>query len=214
MSYSAGEHKIIVEDGIVAGNAYDKYGTHNPLARAMMNNFLQSLRELVRLTGASAVHEVGCGEGHLAVLLAREGLNVRASDFSQQVVAKAKQNIQSAGVSVTLGVASIYDLRPPAAAAELVVCCEVLEHLPDPNRALEILAGLARPNLIVSVPREPVWRLLNMARGKYLGQWGNTPGHLNHWSRRSFLHFVHQRLEVAECRSPFPWTMLWCKARQ
>lgn len=210
---SAREHKIIVEEGVVAGNAYDKYGTRNPLARAMMNHFLQTFRELVRTTKASAVHEVGCGEGHLAVLLAREGLRVRASDFSQQVVAEAKQNALTAGAQVVFEVASIYDLRPPTAAEELVVCCEVLEHLPDPDRALDMLASLARPHLIISVPREPVWRMLNLARGKYMKQWGNTPGHLNHWSRRSFLRFIQRRLEVIECRSPFPWTMLWCKVR-
>lgn len=211
---NAGEHKIIVEDGIVAGNAYDKYGTRNPLARAMTDHFLHTLRELVRATKASAVHEVGCGEGHLVVLLAGEGLQVRASDFSHQVVAQAKQNAQTAGVQATFEVASVYDLQAPAAISELVVCCEVLEHLPDPERALDILASLARPHLIVSVPREPIWRMLNMARGKYIGQWGNTPGHLNHWSRRSFLHFVQRRMEVVECRSPFPWTMLRCKSRQ
>jgi 2-polyprenyl-3-methyl-5-hydroxy-6-metoxy-1,4-benzoquinol methylase len=214
MNQPTGEHKLIVEQGIVAGNAYDKYGTRNPLARAMMDNFLSTFRELIHRTGAAAVHEVGCGEGHLAVLLAREGLKVRASDFSQQVVAQARQNVLAAGVEAAIEVKSIYDLRAPEAASELIVCCEVLEHLPDPGRALEILAALARPHLIVSVPREPVWRILNMCRGKYLGQWGNTPGHLNHWSRRTFLHFIRQRLEVVECRSPFPWTMLWCKNRQ
>jgi 2-polyprenyl-3-methyl-5-hydroxy-6-metoxy-1,4-benzoquinol methylase len=213
MNHAARERKIIVEDGIVAGNAYDKYGTRNPLARAMMNHFLQTFRELVRNTGASAVHEVGCGEGHLAVLLAREGLKVRASDFSHQVMAQARQNAQAAGADVAFEISSIYDLRPLSAAADLVVCCEVLEHLPEPERALDILASLARPHLIVSVPREPVWRLLNLARGKYLGQWGNTPGHLNHWSRRSFLRFIQRRLEVVECRSPFPWTMLRCRVR-
>ena len=207
------EHKIIVEDGVVAGNAYDKYGTRNPLARVMMNNFLATFRELVRNTGASAAHEIGCGEGHLAVLLAREGLKVRASDFSHQVMAQARQNAQAAGADVAFEVSSIYDLCPPAATAELVVCCEVLEHLPEPERALDILASVAQPHLIVSVPREPVWRLLNMARGKYLGQWGNTPGHLNHWSRRAFLRFIQHRLDVVECRSPFPWTMMRCRAR-
>ena len=207
------EDQLIIEEGIVAGNAYDKYGTRNPVARAMMNGFLKSLRELVQSTRAREVHEVGCGEGHLSVLLAREGLKVRASDFSKQVVDKARQTSLAAGVDIPFSATSIYDLNPAEAAAELVVCCEVLEHLPDPGRALDILAGLARPHLIVSVPREPVWRILNMARGKYIGQWGNTPGHLNHWSRGAFLQFLRRRLEIVECRSPFPWTMVRCKAR-
>ena len=40
--------------------------------------------------------------------------------------------------------------------------------------------------LLVSVPREPLWRGLNLARGSYLRELGNTPGHLNHWSKRRF----------------------------
>ena len=204
------EHSLIVEEGIVAGNAYDKYGTRNPLARAMMNGFLRSLRQMVKATGAREVHEIGCGEGHLSVLLAQAGLKTRASDFSKQVVDQARQNARAASVDVSFAATSIYDLNP-ADGAELVVCCEVLEHLPDPGRALEILAGLARPHLLVSVPREPIWRILNVARGKYVGQWGNTPGHLNHWSRHSFLRFISRRLEIVECRSPFPWTMVRCR---
>jgi hypothetical protein len=52
-----------------------------------------------------------------------------------------------------------------------------------------------------------------MMRGKYLGQWGNTPGHVNHWSRKAFIDFVASRLEIVEVRSPLPWTMLLCKRR-
>ena len=208
------ERVVIVEDGVVAGNAYDKYGTRNPLARAMVSGFLETLRKLVQATGAREVHEVGCGEGHLSVRLARQGLKVRGSDFSRQVVEQARRNAQAAGVDITFQAASIYDLRPPEAAAELVICCEVLEHLPEPDRALEILASLARPHLIVSVPREPVWRMLNLARGKYWRQWGNTPGHLNHWSKPAFLSFLSRRLEIVESCSPFPWTMARCRSRQ
>lgn len=203
---------IIVEEGVVAGNVYDKYGTQNPLARAMMNGFLRTLRKLVRTTGARVVHEVGCGEGYLCVMLASEGLKVRRSDFSAQIIERARRNARTAGVDVSFQTTSIYDLRPPETGAELIICCELLEHLSEPGRALEILAALARPHLIVSVPREPIWRLLNMARGKYLSQWGNTPGHLNHWSSRSFLRFLSQQMEIVECRLPFPWTMVRCKA--
>ncbi len=36
---------------------------------------------------------------------------------------------------------------------------------------------------------------------------GNTPGHLNHWSRRSFADLLGRHGEVVELRSPLPWTM-------
>ena len=88
-----------------------------------------------------------------------------------------------------------------------------MEHLPDPVGALSVVASLASPWAIVSVPREPLWRGLNMARLKYLGSLGNTPGHLNHWSRRSFVRFLETTFDVVDVRAPLPWTMALCRTR-
>jgi hypothetical protein len=63
------------------------------------------------------------------------------------------------------------------------------------------------------VPREPLWRVLNLARGKYLADLGNTPGHVNHWSRGGFLDLLSRRFEIVEARTPLPWTMALCKVR-
>ena len=87
-----------------------------------------------------------------------------------------------------------------------------MEHVADPKAALEIVARLATPWAILSVPREPLWRLLNLGRLTYVRGLGNTPGHLQHWSRRSFVRFLEQRLEVVAVRSPLPWTMALCRA--
>jgi 2-polyprenyl-3-methyl-5-hydroxy-6-metoxy-1,4-benzoquinol methylase len=91
---------------------------------------------------------------------------------------------------------------------ELACAIEVLEHVPDPEHTVAEMARCAECHLLVSVPREPLWRMLNMARGAYIPQLGNTPGHLNHWSKRSFAKLLSQHGEVVELRSPFPWTML------
>ena len=85
---------------------------------------------------------------------------------------------------------------------------EVLEHVPDPEHTLAEMARCASGHLLVSVPREPMWRMLNMARGAYLSDLGNTPGHLNHWSKRSFVRMLERYGQVVQARSPFPWTML------
>ena len=203
----------IVERGIVAGNVYDKYGTSNPVARRLMRGFEEAFVELVERSAAKEAHEVGCGEGHLAKLLARLVPEVQASDFSHQVIEEARQGLARSGVDVELLVADVYDLDPVDHGAELVVCCEVLEHLERPEEAVRRLAALARPWLLVSVPWEPLWRVLNVARGKYLTAAGNTPGHLNHWTRRGFLRLLRRHVDVVEVRTPLPWTMALCRAR-
>jgi 2-polyprenyl-3-methyl-5-hydroxy-6-metoxy-1,4-benzoquinol methylase len=200
-------------DDVIAGNVYPKYTTRNPLARLLVANFQANLRALVQRSGARQVHEVGCGEGFLARWLAADGYRVRGSDLSPATIAEARRRSAGSTPPIAFQVADLYRLDSERDAAELIVCCEVLEHLPDPAGALDVLGQLARPHLIASVPREPLWRLLNLARGKYWRDLGNTPGHLQHWSSARFAEMLGSRLEVVEVRKPLPWAMALCRAR-
>jgi 2-polyprenyl-3-methyl-5-hydroxy-6-metoxy-1,4-benzoquinol methylase len=193
------------------GNFYDKYHSRNPLARRMMAGFLQAFDSLSAAAGARTAYEVGCGEGHLSFRMARRGMTVRASDISERLVKEANRQATAKELAAWFEHASIYDLNSRSAGGELVVCCEVLEHLDDPAAALDVLSGLARPYLLASVPREPLWRVLNMVRGSYWRQAGNTPGHVNHWSTSEFLRFLRTRFEVVAVRTPVPWTMALCR---
>lgn len=67
---------------------------------------------------------------------------------------------------------------------------------------------------IVSVPREPMWRILNVARGPYLRDPGNTPGHVQHWSTRHCLEILQRKVDVISVRTPLPWTLALCKPRK
>jgi 2-polyprenyl-3-methyl-5-hydroxy-6-metoxy-1,4-benzoquinol methylase len=205
---------VSVGAAATGGNVYDKYGTSNPVARRLVAGFMRRFDELVERTGAGEAHEVGCGEGELAIRLASRGLRVRGTDAFPQVLEEARRRARAAAVTIDFEPARVEELDPGEHSAELIVCCEVLEHLEEPRRALDILAGLARPWLLASVPREPLWRALNLARLSYLGRLGNTPGHLNHWSRGEFVRFLTSRFEVVEVRSPIPWTMVLCRARR
>jgi hypothetical protein len=78
---------------------------------------------------------------------------------------------------------------------------------------LRRLAETAGKYVLLSVPREPVWRVLNVLRGKYLGRMGYTPGHINHWTPVGFRRLVSEHLEILDNRSPFPWTMVLARPR-
>ncbi len=200
-----------IEDGIVVGNTYDKYGTKNPIARKLMHGFHSSLETLVEQCAPTSIHEVGCGEGFLAMEWQEQGIDVRGSDFSTEVIEIARENARSRNLPDHLfTVRSIYDLAHPQDSANLVVCCEVLEHLEDPVAGLEALKKITEQHLIISVPREPIWSVLNMARGKYWSDFGNTPGHIQNWSRAAFVELVGSHFEVQRIESPLPWTMLLC----
>ena len=204
----------LTEDDTVVGNTYDKYGSSNPIVKRIMAGFDNSLSGLVDRTGATSIHEIGCGEGYWSLKFLSEGKDVRGTDFSEKVIEIAKKNaIERGHDPMRFTQQSIYDAVPERDSSELIICCEVLEHLEHPEVGLRALKGITTKHLIVSVPREPVWRGLNMVRGKYLSDLGNTPGHLQHWSKRGFTRLVSQHFEIVETLSPLPWTMLLCRPR-
>ena len=94
-----------------------------------------------------------------------------------------------------------------------MLAVEVLEHLPDPAGALRELARIARRDIVVSVPNEPTWRALNLVRGSYISDWGNTPGHIQHWSSKRFSTLVGEHFDVVTVRKPLPWTVVTARAR-
>jgi SAM-dependent methyltransferase len=200
--------------GNVGGNSYDKYGSRNPVARLLMDGFLGAFDACVARAAPRSAYEIGCGEGHLSLRLLERGIDSRGFDVEAEVVEEANAASRAAGFGDRFGVNSVYALAPGEVAADLIVCCEVLEHLPDPERALAAIAAQDAQWFLFSVPREPVWRVLNMVRGKYLAAFGNTPGHIQHWSKSGFRRLVERNFEVVELRSPLPWTMALCRRRR
>jgi 2-polyprenyl-3-methyl-5-hydroxy-6-metoxy-1,4-benzoquinol methylase len=202
------------DDDVVVGNITDKYGSKNILIRNIMKGFHEALSELLLKASPSTIYEAGCGEGYWIIEWALQGFNVRGSDFSEKVIELARMNAVAKGLSPDLFVVrDIYNLDPETDTADLIVCAEVLEHLEHPEKALAVLQKITTGYIILSVPHEPIWRFLNMLRLKYLGEFGNTPGHIQHWSLKSFTSLVERYFDIVEIRTPFPWIMLLCRTR-
>jgi 2-polyprenyl-3-methyl-5-hydroxy-6-metoxy-1,4-benzoquinol methylase len=198
----------VSEEGVVTGNTYDKYGSENPLVRRMMAGFESSLEELFCAAAPRSLLDVGCGEGVLVHKWAQRLGEARVVGIDLE-----EPSIQAGWAQRQAPNLEYRTMRAehlPFDSDEFDCACaiEVLEHVPDPEHTLAEMARCAERHLLVSVPREPLWRMLNMARGAYWSELGNTPGHLNHWSRRSFAQLLSRYGNVVEARSPFPWTML------
>jgi 2-polyprenyl-3-methyl-5-hydroxy-6-metoxy-1,4-benzoquinol methylase len=198
----------VSRDGIVTGNTYDKYGSSNPVVKRLMAGFESALDELFQRAAPSSVLDVGCGEGVLVQqwALARPQARMVGIDLEEESIQAGWAERSAPNLSYRVMPAENLPFADDE--FELASAIEVLEHVPDPEHTLAEMARCASSYLLVSVPREPLWRMLNMARGAYWGALGNTPGHLNHWSRRSFVRALSAHGEVVEARSPFPWTML------
>ena len=202
----------VVEE-VPTGNTYDKYGSTNPVVRRLMARFEGTLGELFTQAAPTSVLDVGCGEGVLTHQWAEHlderrivGIDLDDDKLKAEWATRQHPNLEYRTIPAE---------NLPFADGEFDMACaiEVLEHVPDPEHTVAEMARVADRHLLVSVPREPLWRMLNMARGAYLKDLGNTPGHVNHWSKRSFVRMLSQHGEVVEKRSPFPWTMLLVRLR-
>ena len=195
-------------EGTVTGNTYDKYGSTNPVVKRLMAGFERTLGELFTQADPQSLLDVGCGEGVLTHkwaqhLAPRRVVGIDLADETLQAEWDRRQV-----PNLEYRVMKAENLPFADGEFDVVTAIEVLEHVPDPEHTVDEMARVASGHLLVSVPREPLWRALNMARGAYLKDLGNTPGHLNHWSKRSLVVLLGRLGEVVEARSPFPWTML------
>ncbi len=88
-----------------------------------------------------------------------------------------------------------------------IVAMAVAARETDARRVAEV-ARVGTGAVVLSVPWEPVWRLGNLVRGRYVSDLGDTPGHIQHFGRGAFRRLVGRHLEVRAVRRPFPWTFV------
>jgi len=201
-------------EGTVTGNTYDKYGSTNPVVRRLMAGFERTLDELFTQTDAQSLLDVGCGEGVLTHRWAqRMGDQRRVVGIDLDDPALHAEWAKRTAPNLEYRVMKAENLPFADGEFDAATAIEVLEHVPDAEHTVAEMARVAKRWLLVSVPREPLWRGLNLARGAYWKDLGNTPGHLNHWSKRSFVALLSRHGEVVQARSPFPWTMLLVRLR-
>jgi 2-polyprenyl-3-methyl-5-hydroxy-6-metoxy-1,4-benzoquinol methylase len=203
----------VTQEPVPTGNTYDKYGSTNPVVRRLMNGFESTLDELWHKAAPQSILDVGCGEGVLTEQWADKlgdgrivGIDLDDPKLKAEWDKRRRANLEYRVEDAT-------HLSFADNEFDLASAIEVLEHVPDPERTVGEMARVAKSWLLVSVPREPLWRGLNMARGAYLKDLGNTPGHINHWSKRSFVSMLSRHGTVDEVRSPFPWTMCLVNVR-
>ena len=204
----AQEARTFETPDVVIGNHTAKYTAKNPAIRWLTQRWVANLEDQLDRVRADPepttgrALEVGCGEGVIAGKLAQRwptvvGLDLPDSGLRRDWLAYPAPHFLHADAD---------HLPFRDAEFDVVVSVEVLEHLRDPERGLREIARVANRHLVLSVPREPIFRGSNLVAGRYVKDLGNTPGHLNHWSTRSFVRFVSTVADVQRVTTPFPWT--------
>jgi ubiquinone/menaquinone biosynthesis C-methylase UbiE len=188
-----------------------KYNSSNPVSKFLVNNFLNQILTTVKSIKFDSFLEVGCGEGMVLNKLKPYLQNkiALAIDIDVNEVKDALKNAHFC----TISQASAYALPLRDKSIDLVLCCEVMEHLDNPERALEEIRRVAKIAVIISVPNEPLWCILNMIRGAYWKNYGTPPNHFNRWRPKQIVNLVNQYIPVDDVKIPIPWTLLQCSLK-
>ena len=105
------------------------------------------LHDDTRYPAGSRVLEAGCGIGAQTVILARNspGALITSLDISEDSIKRAEEKIRQEGITnVTFQQGDIFQLPFEPASFDHIFVCFVLEHLAEPQRALEQLRPLLK----------------------------------------------------------------------
>lgn len=193
----------------IGGNYFDKYNSKNPIVKILLKNFYKTFIDIIEKENINSMIDVGCGEGYLTNILREffkennRDVKITALEYDNETVLLANKihpslNIKQGDI---LNLNGRYDL---------LISAEVLEHIEDFEKAIENCKKVS-PICIFSVPNEPWWRIVNICRLKYLKRLGNTPGHINHWSRKRFYQLLKKYFKDVEVKTTGLWSVAICK---
>jgi SAM-dependent methyltransferase len=193
--------------GALRSDNEGKYRSKNPVVRYLVGRFLSRVSELVASERPRRVLEVGCGEGIVLAALAARLPDARFDGLELDDTALEHARARCPGARLVRGDACALPFEDRS--FDLVICLEVLEHLPEPGRALRELKRVARSGCLLSVPHEPFFRLGNVARGKNVARLGDPTDHIQHWGARAFADFCSRELAVRTRTTSFPWLIVY-----
>lgn len=147
---------------------------HVPAAAVAMYeseaNVVRYRRVVDFLTEGEHVYEIGLGFGYLGTMMLREGRlgRYRGVDLVPGYVERTRTMLEANGLDGQGAVEQqdLYDVTRAdleELGTSLLVCCEVIEHVPDPEGALTVLARALPPgaDLLFSIPLvgrlETIW---------------------------------------------------------
>ena len=102
------------------------------------------IEEKVNLTNKKVI-DIGCGGGILAESMAAKGANVTGIDLTPALIDTAKLHLLESGLQVDYQVIAAETIAAKEAGQyDVVVCYEMLEHVPDPQAIVKACSDLVK----------------------------------------------------------------------
>ena len=180
------------------------------------------LRQILREGNRSELLDAGCGDGFIANEVNALGYRVTAIDSDQHLIALARSRFPK----LRFECLSLYDdlsQLAPASGWDVILCCEVIEHLISPRAFIENM----RPNLSPAgrlVLTTPYHGYLKNVVISLSGRWDRhhsvnwEGGHVKFFSIRTMSELLTNGgfEDLRFCgigRIPFLWKSMACEAR-
>lgn len=192
----------------VTGNYFNKYKSKNLFVKFLMRRFVRTYLHLVAFTSGTKWLDAGCGEGYLLEYLQRKfpQFTISGIDIGDREIALAKKLLPQA----TITKANVTAIPYPNDSFDVVAANEVLEHMKHPVKLIKELKRVSAKYVLISVPNEPFFRMVNVFRMKYLLRLGNTPGHFQNFTKKSLKRLLEKQFREVYVKSALLWNFALC----
>ena len=154
---SQADLRFVLANGRLAAATGDRWCRHLESTVAL-SNFIRIADEVAGLAGPGRVLDWGCSYGQVSYLLARRGLDMVGYDVGQA--------FQDPRLPMTRGLTAVSGEHPSSlpfddASFETVLCCGVLEHVPDEHASLREIRRVLAPEgklLIYNLPQKASYK--------------------------------------------------------
>ncbi len=201
-------------DGIVdfsGGQDPDRVGLIDADAGGWFRNDTGELIEGFPIRAEDVVLDVGCGDGGNIYFAGQQGAHVAFADLDAGRVAETERRARQSRAREVTPIVSTCDPIPlPDGFATVVICTEVIEHVPDAEAFVAELVRVGAPGAryLISVP-DPVMESLQkqLAPPAYF----EVPNHVRVLERTEFAQLLmNQGLSLERLHTyGFYWAIWW-----
>lgn len=135
---------------------------------------LSFIQEHASLQNADVL-DVGCGGGILTEAIARLAARTMGIDMASESLAAAECHARQSGLKIDYRLISVEELAEEHPASfDVVVCMEMLEHVPDPASVVRACARLVKPEgkvFVSTLSRTTKSYLQAIVAAEYLLRW-------------------------------------------
>lgn len=161
------------------------YTSTNPFVRHVHVDRLKKIANLIPKGKCMRILDAGCGEGQLLLMVSKlidSSNEFYGTDILDVALARAKDRMKDAHFSLQ----SLEDLNFADNSFDIIMCTEVIEHIPNYKQVLEELKRILKSEglLIISFPNEPLWTVSRFFLGRRPIK---VPEHCNSFSPRRII---------------------------